>query len=381
MELHHNIFTIDTHTDTPLRMDRDGFDISKHHTGHYHQTGQVDLPRMKAGGMDAIFFAAFVGQRARTPENNHYARKRVDHLISLTTAMCTDYPDRIRMATTSADGINNDNNGLLSAYMGIENGFAIGNDINNIQRFYDMGVRYITLCHTKNNDICDSSNDSIEHNGLSRFGVLVVREMNRIGMIVDVSHLSDVAFYDVIQHSKVPVFASHSCARAICDNPRNLTDEMLLALARNKGVLQMCVFTEYVKTPQPNPGREQAHDAIRQKYGPWEDVTDSVIKEAYTKEWYDVDKTHPREMATVADFVDHIDHVVKLISIDYVGIGTDFDGGGGITNCMDVSQMPNITIELVKRGYSDEDIKKIWGGNFIRVFQAVEDNVQHVTTD
>ena len=369
-ELHKKIFTIDTHTDAPLHMDRGDFDIGELHHGNPRQAGCIDLPRMREGGMDAIFFAAFVGQRERTPANNRYAMQRVDHLIDLVKKMCRKYPDQIALALSPADGYRHKNQGLLSAYIGIENGFAIGDDLHNIRRYYNMGVRYITLCHTRNNDICDSSTDSMEHNGLSLFGVQVVHEMNRLGMLIDISHVSDASFYDAIQHSNKPIFASHSCARAICDNPRNLTDDMLLALARNRGVIQMCILSEYVKKTPPNPEREKARAALREKYGPWDSITDPAIKEAYRKAWYEINDKYPVKLATVADFVNHIDHVVDLIGVDYVGIGTDFDGGGGLADCRDVSQMPNITIELVKRGYSDEDIEKIWGGNFMRVFKA-----------
>ncbi|MBN2013399.1 dipeptidase [candidate division KSB1 bacterium] len=371
LDLHHRIFTIDTHTDTPLRMDQSGWDIGVANSGGNNRSNQVDLPRMRAGGMDAIFFAAFVAQRDRTPENYQYAQKRADELIGYVKAMCQQYPDKIALAMSPDDGYTNTHKGLLSAYLGVENGFAIGTDIANIQRYYDMGVRYITLCHTKNNDICDSSNDTAEHNGLGDFGVSVVQEMNRLGMIIDVSHISDASFFDVLDLSKAPVMASHSCCRAVCNNPRNLSDDMLRAFAKKNGVIQMCVFTEYVKLPEPNPERDRAMDELEKKYGSWDNVNDPQIREQYQQAWHDVNIKYPRKKATMADFVDHIDHVKNLIGVDYVGIGTDFDGGGGLNGCDNVAEMPNITIELVKRGYSDEEIEKIWGGNFMRVFRDV----------
>jgi membrane dipeptidase len=256
-------------------------------------------------------------------------------------------------------------------FIGIENGYPIGQDLSNIARFYAKGARYITLCHTKNNHICDSSTDTTEFNGLSDFGVEVVREMNRLGMMVDVSHISDSSFYDVLALSTVPVIASHSCARAMCDNPRNLNDDMLRKLAGNGGVIQLCILSDYVKTPDPNPARDSVFTAIREKYRNFTDLSEEEEKEA-RKDWHRADSLYPRVLASVSDAVDHIDHIVEVAGIDHVGIGTDFDGGGGLSDCTDVSQLGNITIELVKRGYTEEAIRKIWGGNIMRVMEQVQ---------
>jgi len=216
----------------------------------------------------------------------------------------------------------------------------------------------------------------LEYNGLSDFGIEVVKEMNRLGMMVDVSHISDSSFYDVITHSRVPVIASHSCARALCDHPRNLNDDMLLKLADNGGVIQMCILSDYVKEPDPNPERDSIFRAIREKYRNFEDLTAEEGKQA-RKDWYRADSLYPRVLATVSDAVDHIDHMVKIAGIDHVGIGTDFDGGGGLADCEDVSQMGNITLELVKRGYTEEEIRKIWGANIMRVMKEVQDGRIH----
>jgi membrane dipeptidase len=171
--------------------------------------------------------------------------------------------------------------------------------------------------------------------------------------------------------SRAPIIASHSCARALCDNPRNLSDDMLLKLKENGGVIQMCILSAYVKTPTPNPQRDSARAAVREKHGDYNRL-DEAAREAFIADWYAIDRDFPREMATVSDAVDHIDHMVELIGIDHVGIGTDFDGGGALEDCFDVSQMGNITLELVRRGYSAGEIKKIWGGNLTRVFKEVE---------
>ena len=255
----------------------------------------------------------------------------------------------------------------------MENGYPVGKDITLIKQFYDLGARYMTLAHTKNNDICDSSTDPAgpEHNGLSQFGIQVVKEMNRLGMIVDISHISDKSFYDVLKVSSAPVIASHSSCRALCTSPRNLTDDMLVALKENGGVIQICILGNYLKTPEPNPEMDSKLNELKDKYGDYNALSDSVKKVVH-KAYRDIQKTYEKP-ATVKDVVDHIDHVVQVIGIDYVGIGTDFDGGGGVDGCSTASEMKNITIELLRRGYSKSDITKIWGGNAMRVLQRVED--------
>ncbi|MFP4691641.1 MAG: dipeptidase, partial [Bacteroidales bacterium] len=209
------------------------------------------------------------------------------------------------------------------------------------------------------------------HDGLSDFGMEVVEKMNRIGMMVDVAHISDEAFYDVLEVTRAPVIASHSNARAVCDHPRNLNDDMLVALAENGGVLQLCVLSSYVKEMEPDPERDAAFDELREKWNNFEGLTDDEMDQA-REEWSALGTKYPRPMATVSDLVDHVDHVVDLIGIDHVGIGTDFDGGGGLEDCFDASELDNITLELVKRGYTKEEIEKIWSGNFLRVFRDVE---------
>jgi len=208
---------------------------------------------------------------------------------------------------------------------------------------------------------------------LSEFGVEVVKEMNRLGLMIDVSHISDSSFYDVLKITKSPIIASHSCARAICDNPRNLNDDMLKLLAENNGVIQLCILSDYVKKPEPNPGRDSCQLAVRKKYRFFQDLTDEEMDNA-RRDWYAIDTIFPAKQATVADAVNHIDHIVKVIGIDHIGIGTDFDGGGGLEDCYDVSQLGNITLELVKRGYTENDIEKIWGGNIMRVMNEVAEN-------
>lgn len=314
-KIHNKILTVDTHCDTPMAILDDNFDIGKRNNP---PQSRVDFPRMKEGGLDAIFFAAFTGQRERTPENIENAYKMAKQMIDATYEACRKYNDLAEIAISSKDALRLEKQGKRAIYIGMENGFPIGTDIKRVKEFYDRGVRYITLCHSSNNDICDSSTDrkGPEHNGLSCFGKDVVKEMNSLGMMIDVSHISDKAFYDVIQLSKAPVIASHSSVRSIAHHNRNMTDDMIKTLAKNGGVIQICLLDVYIK--------------------------------------------------------DHIDYVKNLVGIDYVGIGSDFDGGGGVDGCADVSEFPNITAEMLERGYTENEIRKVWGGNFFRVFKQVE---------
>jgi membrane dipeptidase len=369
-KIHASAFTVDSHTDTPLNFTSKKFDVAKDNSLSVPRSC-VDFPRMKKGGLDAVFFAVFTSQGPRTAEGNAKAKAKtemifdsIDAAVKRNSAMCG-------IATNPKEAYKLVKDGKSVVFIGVENGYPIGNDLTNVKHFYDRGARYITLCHTKNNDICTSSTDTANTTGLRDFGKEVVREMNRLGMMIDVSHISDQSFYDVMQLSKVPVIASHSCASALCDNPRNLTDEMLKALAKNNGVIQMCILSDYVKKPLPNPERDSARMAVRKKYNNFQDLKDELW-EAASADWHAIDDKFPQKLATVSDVVDHIDHIVKVAGINHVGIGTDFDGGGGVEGCEDVSEMGNITLELVKRGYSKKDIEKIWGGNLMRVMTEVD---------
>ncbi|MEN8222718.1 MAG: dipeptidase [Acidobacteriota bacterium] len=372
--IHEKILTVDTHTDTPMMLRSPAFDIGRSNNPR-KRGGKVDFPRMKEGGLDAIFFAAFVGQGPRTPEGREKAKQNALSQFKLIKKAVSDYPELAELAVRSSDAAEIEKKGKRAIFIGIENGYPVGTDISLVNKFYDLGGRYITLCHTRNNDICDSSTDrkGEEHGGLSEFGKRVVKEMNRIGMIVDVSHISDKSFYDVLRTSEAPVIASHSCARAICDNPRNLSDDMLKLLAEKKGVIQLCILSEYVKKPKPYPARDNAFKKLRTEYENYSKLSEKE-KEKVREKWYELNRKYPRELASVSDAVNHIDHIVKIAGIDHVGIGTDFDGGGALSDCYDSSELWRITYELVKRGYSEEDIRKIWGGNFFRVFKAIEDH-------
>jgi len=371
--IHDRVLSIDTHCDTPHNLLRSDWKAGEAHDAATRGGGQVDLPRMKRGRLDAEFFAAFVGQGERTPERYAKARETALAQIEAVHRMCREYPALVGLALTPDDALRLKKEGRLGAFIGMENGYPIGRDLPLIGEYHGRGVRMITLVHTRDNDICDSSTDqrNPEDAGLSEFGAEVVRECNRVGMIIDVSHASDQSFFDVLRTTRAPVLASHSCARAVCDNPRNLSDDMLRALARNGGVIQICFLSSYVKPSGPNPALESARREIEAKYGPVQEIKDEAVRARRREELEAAFWKYPGAKATVKDLVDHIDHVRKVVGIDHVGIGTDFDGGGGVAGCGDAGEMFRVTEELVRRGYGEEEIGKIWGGNTLRVFRKV----------
>jgi membrane dipeptidase len=359
-----SVITIDTHDDIPGNFatgEVDPLDAPR----------QVNLSKMKDGGLDVAFFAVFVGQTPRTPENYEKAkaaaREKFDAIHRMAEKM---YPGMIEIAYSPADVRRIHDGGKLVAAIGIENGYVIGKEVGLIQKYYDRGARYMTLAHTRNNDICDSSTDpdGPEHHGLSAFGKKVVAEMNRVGMMVDVSHVSKECMMQATALSKAPVVASHSSTSALANVPRNMDDEQLEAVKKNGGVVQIVAFDSYVKAPAPE--KLAAVDSLREKLGltsrgAFRDMP-ADKRAMYDSEMAAIEKKWPK--ATLQEFVDHVDHAVKLIGIDHVGISSDFDGGGGVTGWNDASETRNVTAELVKRGYTTEQIRKLWGGNLLRVW-------------
>ena len=370
--LHRVVFTVDSHTDTPLNFVDEGFDF-----GEFHSDKDIcyDLPKMNAGDIDAVYFGVFVVQKPLTPENMIKARDRAIRLYDSIDKVVERYRDKLVYVTTPGAAYKAEALGKKAIFSGVENGFVIMDQLELIKYFQQRGATYITLCHSLNNQICDSANDTLVYGGLSPFGEKVVKEMNRLGVMIDVSHVSDSSFFDIVKLSKSPVIASHSCSRAICDNPRNLSDEMLLQLKQNGGVVQLCILSDYVKKMPANPERDKAFGDLWNRFNGYKNLPDSMFKVARA-EWNRVDKAYPRQLATVKDAVDHIDHMVSVMGIDHVGIGTDFDGGGGLDDCRDATELRLITRELVRRGYSAEDIRKIWGGNLMRVLQANLDRAE-----
>jgi len=372
LEIHERVLTVDTHADTPLRMIEPGFDLAERHDPL--ETGsKVDYPRMKEGGLDAIFFAAFVAQDIRDNNGNERAKKLVIQMIDAVISSAEQNAGLVGLALTPKDAYELEREGKRAIYLAIENGYPIGDDLTNIELFYDLGVRYITLVHSSNNDIADSATDSsgAEHEGLSTFGEEVVKEMNRLGIMVDVSHASDDVFFDAIAVSEAPIIATHSNARAVTEHQRNMSDEMLRLMAENGGVAQLTLLSSYLRDEPVNLERSAALQELRSSMKNVSEMTPEERAEMRSA-FNEINEKFPTPSATVTDVVDHIDYMVKVAGIDHVGIGCDFDGGGGIEGVFDASEVMNITIELVRRGYSEEAIEKIWGKNVMRVFEEVQ---------
>ena len=382
LELHDRILTLDSHADTPLRLMEPGFDLAERHDPH--ETGsKLDYPRMIEGGLDAVFFAAFVAQGIRDDDGHTRARELALQMLDAVWASAEKNSDIVGIALNPEDAEVLEAEGKRAIYLSIENGYPIGNDLENLELFYNKGVRYVTLVHSTNNDLADSATDSggPEHGGISPLGASVVEEMNRLGIMVDVSHGSDETFYDAIELSKAPIIATHSNARTVTDHPRNMSDDMLRLIAKNGGVVQLTMLSDYLRKAPENPERDSALESLRASLKPSDEMTEDERKLA-RDQLRKIRAQYPDPLATVKNAVDHIDHIVRIAGIDHVGIGCDFDGGGGIDGVFDVSEVMNITIELAQRGYSEQDIEKIWSGNILRVFaevQAVAEGIQSQT--
>lgn len=384
--IHDSVLTIDAHVDIPFDFATTDVDPG------VRAERQVDLPKMVEGGMDMAFFNVYVAQEARNAVS--YAKAKADALIkfeAIHRMAETMYPERIGLALSPADVERLDGEGKLIAAIGIENGFIIGRDLNLVETYYDLGARYMGLAHGGHNDLADSStplerfgDGDREHDGLSELGRLVLAEMNRLGMMIDISHLSRAATLEVLRLSEAPVMASHSGVRGVADVARNLSDEELLALKDNGGVMQTIALAAFVKLDVPEKReaiRELADDVgVRYIAGSVGPAALAELSEEKRSEYYrrraPIDAKWPGP--GVSDFVDHIDYAVEVMGIDHVGIGSDFDGGGGVDGWRDASETFNVTLELVRRGYSEEQIAKIWSGNLLRVWREVE-HVAHAS--
>ncbi len=374
-ELHASIMTLDTHVDIPPN-----YATAEADPG-VRGDAQVDIPKMLEGGLDTAFFIVYVGQTERTPEN--YEKAKADAMIKFDAIhrMTDDmYPDKIVLVDTADEADAAWKNGKLAAFIGIENGYVIGKDLSLLEKYRDLGARYITLAHNGHNDIADSAQankdfgdaDS-EHNGISDFGAEVIAEMNRVGIVVDISHVSKAAMMEATALSKSPVMASHSGARALNDHPRNMDDEQLRAVKENGGVVQAVALGAFVRADPPE--KTAAIEAMQEEMGVTRIMlfTGEASEEQaaeFRRRMEEIHATWPR--ANVSDYVNHIDHMVEVMGIDHVGISSDFDGGGGVVGWDDASETLNVTAELVRRGYSDEDIAKIWSGNTLRVLRENE---------
>ena len=320
-KLHSRVLTLDTHCDTPMKFDQQiRFDCRDPRI-------LVDLHKMSEGGLDATIMVAYLRQMERDKASLEAAYTKAERLLTEIETMVAANADSVAIAYTPEDLYRLKREGRKALMLGIENGYAIGDDLTRIEYFRRRGVVYMTLCHNGDKVLCDSARGNAEHGGLSAFGRAAISEMNRVGMMVDLSHAAESSFYQAIEASRTPIVCSHSSARALCDHPRNLTDDQLRALAASGGVVQTCLYDGF----------------LRKEGG-----------------------------ATVDDAVRHIIHMVDIAGIDHVGIGTDFDGDGGIIGCADASEVINLTRCLMAEGFSETDIEKLWGGNFLRVMRIAQ---------
>lgn len=357
------MIVLDSHCDTPSQIQRLRNVCIRNRHGH------VDFPRMKEGGVDASFFALYVSPSYKREEATVQALNLLDGVL-----------DSVRrsqgaavLALTPEDAVTNKSLGRLSVFLGIENGSAIQDSMDLLHGFHDKGVRYMTLCHSADNLICDSCASKVKTwGGLSPFGRDVIRKMNNLGMMVDVSHISDDSFYDVLEVSTKPVVATHSCCRALSDHPRNMTDEMIVALAKNGGVIQINFYPVFLDA---SFAKELSSSGIIEEGEKIEaefiaDPSDENKRSA----WYEiVEKLKKLPRPSYRKIVDHIDHVVRLVGINHVGIGSDFDGIDVTPQGMeDITDVPKIFEEMRLRGYSEEDISKVAGGNFLRVMSICQ---------
>jgi microsomal dipeptidase-like Zn-dependent dipeptidase len=385
--IHAKVLSIDTHVDiAPNNFTESG----PNYTQKLPRT-QVDLVKMEEGGLVGAFLIVYVGQTpnldsAGFARANAQAIEKFEAVHRLTEKLA---PARAEIAYTAADARRIHAAGKRVIFIGVENGFPIGSDITNVQKFYERGGRYMSLAHNGHSQLSDSNTGERDgvwlHNGLSPLGKQVIAEMNRLGMMIDVSHPSKQSMLQTVALSKAPIMGSHSGVRALCNHSRNMDDEQLDALKTNGGVIQLVAFNSYVKcNPAKDAERAAAVDALRKEYGitatgraevqaAIQALPNDKRNEYLAKQEDITARRYPADpAATVKDFVDHIDYVVKRIGIDHVGISSDFDGGGGVDGWRNASESMNVTAELVRRGYTEQEIAKIWGGNLLRVMAAVE---------
>lgn len=389
--IHDKAITIDTHVDIDVRSFTDSLNYTQ------DLPIQVDLPKMKAGGLDAVFLIVYTGQGELNEEGYKKAYENADAKFTAIHRLTEEIaPDQIELATTAQDVRRIVKSGKKVALIGIENGYPMGEDLSKLQEFFDRGARYMSLAHNGHSQLADSNTGEADgvwlyNNGLSELGKKVIPELNRLGIMIDLSHPSTGSNKEALALSKAPVIASHSSARALNDVSRNLWDEELLAIKENGGVVQAVAFSSYINSKKDSIHKAESRKILSEiaremdmELLSWPEYSklDEAAADAYLDKYRTLQaKAKPRiesEINPIAppvdvnDFVDHIDYMVKLIGIDHVGISSDFDGGGGIYGWTDASETFNVTLELVKRGYSEEEIKKLWGENLLRVMEAVE---------
>ncbi len=362
LEIHRRAIVIDTHCDVTMKLFHDNFDLGKR-----HDEGHFDLPRAVEGGVDAQFFSIFVPNRMDSLHPAKYALELIDAVYRAVTANA----DQIAMAYSSEDILRLHREGKMAALMGMENGGPIEHSLALLRNFYRLGVRYVTLTHSSANDISDSSTDAPRWKGLSDFGRTVVREMNRLGMLIDISHLSDAAIAEVLEISRTPVIASHSSCRALCEVPRNLPDHLIRKVKENGGVIHINFYSGFLS--------QEYHDAYENAKRELEPQVKRLRQQyqgnrmGFWRAYGELFRQYDLPVPDAAIIVDHIEHVVRVAGVDHVGLGSDFDGVSSLPLGMeDVSRLPYITYLLLKRGFSEEDIFKILGGNLLRVLKVNE---------
>jgi membrane dipeptidase len=364
-ELHFQSIVVDTHDDTTQRLLDPKFDF-----GARHNDGSVDIPRMREGGLSAIFFSIWIPGTVTGPA----AVQRALDQIAAVRETVLRHPNDLVLCTTAEEIRRAKAANKIAVLMGVEGGHMINNSLANLDKFFALGVRYMTLTHTVNTDWADASTDKATHNGLTDFGKQVVREMNRLGMMVDISHVADKTFYDVLAISKAPVIASHSSCRALCSAPRNMTDDMIKALAAKGGVIQInyhigFLSQQFQDASKAHPELGKEIEAESKKRCGDNEACQLIEADKITRDMVAQGKL-PRVDWT--EIINHVDHAVKLVGADHVGLGSDFDGADMPYGMEDVSDIPRITEALLAKGYSPADVRKILGGNTLRLMQDVE---------
>jgi len=364
-KLHFSSIVVDTHDDTTQRFLDGKFDL-----GTRNSTGSIDIPRMKEGGLGAIFFSIWIPSKIIGPEAVHRAVMQIDAVRE----QIRRHPKDLVLATTAAEIREARKQGRIAALMGVEGGHMINSNLGVLRGYAALGVRYMTLTHSGNDEWADSSTDKAVHNGLTDFGKDVVREMNRLGVMVDISHVSDKTFYDALETSKAPLIASHSSCRAICDARRNMTDEMMKDLAAKGGVVQInyhvrFLSQEFRDAEKANPELDKARSAELVKRCGDNEGCQILEGDRITREYVEQDKLPRVDWIKI---IEHIDHAVKVAGIDHVGLGSDFDGANMPYGMEDAAKLPKITEALLQKGYSEGDVRKILGENTLRVMTEVE---------
>lgn len=369
--LHERLLTLDTHLDTPANIALAGWDITQLHN-YSVDLSQVDYPRLVDGGLDGGFWAIYTPQGPRTPDG--YAQARDAALLRAVTIreMVARNEARFGLAETAEDAAMLSGRMKRIVYLSIENSYPLTADLTLLQTFYELGVRLVGLVHATNNDFADSSTDpkGPEWSGLSELGKKLVDEANRVGMVLDASHASDLVLDQMIAQSKTPVILSHSGCKAVFDHPRNVSDERLVALAASGGVIQINSLSSYLIATPDNPARKAALKKLTDSYK--DSVHDEVGRTRFASARREIDQKYPAPQATFDDFMNHVLHALSVAGVDHVGIGADWDGGGGVTGMEDVGRVYRITERLLKEGYDQGALQKIWSGNVLRVLRRVE---------